>query len=135
MRVRKFNLVFLGYYLLGIVVILISESVLADKYFYDSERIADLIRAGQRGWGGSYLGSATLYNFLGFGYVLPRELVGIMNYTAALAILHWSYRRASPLWTPAPLAWFTVWTILIALYLGMYSKELFTFILSAMVIW
>lgn len=135
MTLRKSTLAFLLYYLCGLFIVVVAESVLPEKYFIDSNRIVERIISGDVGLGSSDLATAALYRTLTLGAVPPRWIIGAINYTVAIALLLAVYRVANVKWSYRPLIIFAIWCMLVAIYLGAYSKELFTFVLSGVVIW
>jgi hypothetical protein len=135
MRLKKLNITFGAAYVLGLLVVLGLDLVLPDKYFYDSVRLSDIVWEGGGGWNNSFVSTAELYRILSFGYVAPRWGVGLVNYTIAVVVMRWVYQASSRQWARGPMVLALVWLMVTAVYLGMYSKEIFTFLLSAGVVW
>lgn len=135
MRLKKINIAFGAYYVLGVLIVIASDLILPERYFYDSVRLSEIVWEGGGGWTGSYVSTAELYRILSFGYVAPRWAVGLVNYTIAIVVMRWVYQTASRQWARGPVVLGLVWLLVTAVYLGMYSKEIFTFLLSAGVVW
>jgi hypothetical protein len=121
-------------YLLGVVLISLGQIVLPDRYFNDSETIKTFIpgAAFQYDFLDSYNNTAYLYRLLGFGGVMPDWLAAFLSYSIPFFLVYMVARQQKWQFSAFTTGLFLLWNVLMAVYLGMFSKELWAFIVGAL---
>lgn len=133
-RLRKTWVTFVVFFFGGLFVITLAPFVAPERYFRDSSLVTAMIESGVEQWRGSFEGTAMLYSRLTAGNVLPRPVIGSFNFMCALTVLLLVHRSAGGGWSVRVFFHLSVWVALLALFVGMYSKETFTFMLTASVL-
>ena len=136
MRVRKVTLALAGTYFAGLALAVAGPHVLPPYFYFDSTTIRDLLTEVTTPIpGASYNNTALIYGWLGFGTLLPDALAGPIGYTAAFAATISAARLASCCWIPWLYAMFAIWNIPLAVYLGVYSKEVTALLVISAICW
>lgn len=122
-------------YLAGVVLLSLAQLALPERYFIDAEGIKGFIpeSAFQFDFLDSFNNTAYLYKILGFGTVLPDWIAGFLSYSIPFVLIGLVARQQKWAFTSFSAVLFTLWNVLLAVYLGVYSKELWAFMAVALV--
>lgn len=122
-------------YLAGVVLLSLAQLALPERYFLDAEGIKTLITEStfQFDFLDSFNNTAYLYKILGLGTVLPDWIAGFLSYSIPFALIGLVAKQQKWIFNSFSAVMFVLWNVLLAVYLGVYSKELWAFIAVALV--
>ena len=132
MKAKKSVLILVVYYLCSLLIIGLGVKYFPEKYFIDTNRIFSILNGLDSFSGKSFSATAFLYQLLYFNTVPSMFVAGIINYHIVLFILVAIYRSLAPRWNVIPYVLMSAWAMMLSLFLGMYSKEFFTFLMVSM---
>ena len=122
--------------MLGVGIVLSTQEILPDKYFYDSEHIRNLIDnyIEEDVVSISYLNTANFYRAIGFNYNTPVYICGLFNYTVSFLLLSVLLVKSFSNLNRSTFIILLAWNALLAIYMSMYTKELIAYIFSVLVL-
>lgn len=129
MSIRRSNLYLMILFIEGIIVIFLSKYILPEKYFYDSNTIANFLNFnGPLLSFDSYVNTARFYKLFGFGSYPSSFAAGIFNYMVFFFFVVQIIRIGKYRISDIPFIFMLVWNIPVAVYLGQFSKEIISII-------
>ena len=122
-------------YLAGVVFVSFAQLILPDRFFLDAEEIKDMIPGAsfQFSFFDSYNNTAYLYKLLGMGAVLPDWVAAFLSYSIPFLLMGLVARQQKWFFNSLTAVLFGMWNILMAVYLGMFTKEVWAFSIVAIV--
>ncbi len=132
LRIDTKHLIVIGVYLIGLSIIALSPHLLPKKYFFDNDTLISLIQnTNTNALPKSFANTAFLYKLLGFGTVIPISVGKYVIYTLSFVIIllpNKNFLKSLRFFSVEHLI-VAAWMIILPIYLGQYSKELFSLIL------
>jgi hypothetical protein len=115
--------------------VLLGPAVLPARFYFDSGTIREAIAANAPlAFGDSYANTAFAYRLLGFPGLFPDAFAGPLTFTIAFLALVLGSGIHRMRWHPATFGLLAAWSMLIAVFVGMYSKELFAIVAIALAV-
>jgi len=129
-------------YLCGIIIASVNIQILPDKYFIDSIRIQEYIESlGEESFStlsyyffSSYRNTAGFFALLGLNENANPWLVRVVCYSLAFIPLVIAQRTGKARCDWRPYAILAVWNVILAIYLGQYSKDVIAILLVGMIL-
>ena len=143
MRLKQKNSLFLFLiYLCGIIIASVNTHILPEKYFIDATRIQEIIESfGDESFStissyffSSYRNTAAFFALLGLNENANPWLIRVVCYSLAFIPLVIAQRTARVHWDWRPYSILAVWNVILAIYLGQYSKEVIPILLIGMIL-
>jgi hypothetical protein len=135
MVVRKSTAALVVTYAGGLLLSIAAPSLLPPHYFFDAAMIRELLSSpASLALNDSYGNTATLYAWLGFDSVFPHVVAGPVSYTLVFLAVVGAAGLRHARWRPWLFVLFAAWNVPLAVYHGVYSKEVFALLVTAAMI-
>ena len=135
MLVRKSSVTLIAAYCVGLALVFAGPALLPERFYFDHGTIRDAIALhAPVAFGDSYANTAFAYRLLGFPWLLPEALAGPLTFTIAFLAIVLASGVERHRWNRAIFALLAAWSVFMAAYLGMYSKELFSIVAIALAV-
>lgn len=132
MRIRKTPLALAAVLLLGVAVTLAGPSFLPQNYYFDAVTVRLALNAPtDEAVTESFASTAMFYRVLGFDWLWPHALAGIVSFLIVFIATAWSSGIGRARWHPALMALVAVWIVPLAVFDGTYSKEVVALLVVA----
>lgn len=136
MKINKTQVILLSNYIIGVYILSVAQFVFPEKYFADAETIKISIPTAtfQFDFLDSFNNTAFIYKLLGLGTVMPDWLAGFISYSIPFIFIIFICRQQKWGFNTITATVFFLWNVLLALYLGVFSKELLAFVIIALIV-
>lgn len=135
MLVRKSSITLVTAYYMGLALVLAGPTLLPDRFYFDHGTIREaIVSDAPVAFGDSYANTAFAYRLLGFPWLFPEALAGPITFTIAFLALVLASGIQKIRWNRAIFGLLVAWSVLIAVFVGMYSKELFAVVAIALAV-
>jgi len=131
-RIDTNHLILIGLYVMGLLIVAMSPYLLPKKYFFDNDTLISLIQnTNTSTLPKSFANTAFLYKLMGFGTFIPVSVGKYIIYTLSFIVVllpNKNFVNTIRFFSAEHLI-VIAWLMVLSIYLGQYSKELFSLIL------